>query len=64
LKRFKKYFKGCGANVFGNMKVGKKDLLLRMENMEKCEEDDDLPSEQIFKILIFDAGFWSYMPYI
>ena len=45
LKRFKKFFKGWGANLFGKSRKRRKDLREELEHLEKLEETDVLSPE-------------------
>jgi hypothetical protein len=37
LKRFKKYFKGWGSNLFGNQRKRKNELKVELESLESME---------------------------
>lgn len=47
IKRFKKYFKGWGANVFGHMKKEKLKLTLELNDLEQLEEMGNLDEDMI-----------------
>ena len=45
MKRFKKFFKGWGSNLFGKSRKRRSDLRVELEHLEKLEETDVLSPE-------------------
>jgi hypothetical protein len=49
LKRFKKYFKGRGSNLFGNQRKRKNELKVELESLESMEEESCLYPEMFVR---------------
>jgi hypothetical protein len=49
LKRFKKYFKGWGSNLFGNERKRKNELKVELESLESMEEESGLSPEMFVR---------------
>jgi hypothetical protein len=49
LKRFKKYFKGWGSNLFGNNRKRKNELKVELKSLEYMEEESCLSPEMFVR---------------
>jgi hypothetical protein len=49
LKRFKKFFKGWGSNLYGHTRKRKIELKEELAYIEALEEDSELPSNLSIK---------------